>query len=66
MADEFEVYSERRAAIKAGVNRLTLRRARAAGRIRPLVLPHTILYSAVELDRWKKDNAATLARGGKR
>lgn len=65
MSDEFEYYSERRAALKVGVNRLTLRRARAAGRIRPLVLAHTVLYSAVELDRWKKDNAATLARGGK-
>jgi len=66
MPDEFEYYSERRAAIKAGVNRLTLRRHREAGRIRPLILSHTILYSAAEIERWKKANPATIARGGKR
>jgi hypothetical protein len=53
MVDEFEMYSERRAAVKAGVTRKTLRLHRKAGRIRPLVLAHTVLYSRGALEEWR-------------
>lgn len=53
MADDFEMYSERRAAVKAGVTRKTLRLHRKAGRLRPLVLAHTVLYSRAEIESWK-------------
>jgi hypothetical protein len=53
MIDDFEMYSERRAAMEAGVTRKTLRLHREAGRLRPLVLAHTVLYSRAQLERWK-------------
>lgn len=62
MPEEF--YSERRAAVKAGVSRTTLRRHREAGLIRPLVLEHTVLYSRTELEAWKARHLTRERSGG--
>lgn len=58
-----EYYSERRAAVKAGVNRLTLRRHRRAGNITPLVVGGVVLYASNALEDWK---ARHLSRRGRR
>lgn len=53
-----EYYSERRAAVRLGIARMTLRRHRAAGRIKPLCLGGAVLYSAAELERFKASHLA--------
>jgi hypothetical protein len=52
MAEEF-YFSERRAAVRCGIARSTLRRQRAAGLIRALCLGGAVLYSESELERFK-------------
>jgi len=61
MAEEF--YSERRAAVRLGVARTTLRRHRAAGQIRPLCLGGAVLYGESELERFEARHLSS--RGGK-
>ena len=48
-----EYFSERRAAVKVGVNRLTLRRHRRAGKINALVIGGVVLYASNALEDWK-------------
>lgn len=64
-----EVYlSERAAAAKVGVNRGTLRRARAAGKIRPQILDGVVvLYTLSALEDWNTQRTTgRLQKKGKR
>jgi hypothetical protein len=61
MIEEF--YSERRAAVMAGVSRTTLRRARRNKEIRPFVLAHAVFYPLSEIQAFK---ARHLSRRGRR
>lgn len=47
-----ELLSERRAAKRTGVGRMTLRRHRTAGNIVPMVFDGLVLYKASELQNW--------------
>jgi predicted site-specific integrase-resolvase len=51
MAELF--FSERRAAVRLGIARSTLRRYREAGHVRPLCLGGAVLYGELELERFK-------------
>lgn len=59
-----EYLSERRAAVKAGVARMTLRRHRQLGNIRPLVIGGVVLYASNALDEWKARHLSTRGRKG--
>lgn len=59
-----EYLSERRAAVKAGVSRMTLRRHRHLGNIRPLVIGGVVLYASNALDEWKARHLSTRGRKG--
>lgn len=52
MAEE-SYFSERRAAVRLGIARSTLRRYRAAGLVKPLCLGGAVLYGESELERFK-------------
>jgi hypothetical protein len=47
-----KLLSERRAAKRTGVGRMTLRRHRAAGNIVPIVFDGLVLYKVSELHNW--------------
>lgn len=61
MAEEF-YYSERRAAVRLGIGRMTLRRKRAAGLIKALCLGGAVLYSTSELDKFKASHGRAVER----
>lgn len=59
-----EYLSERRAAVKAGVSRMTLRRHRHLGNIRPLVIGVVVLYASNALDEWKTRHLSPRGKKG--
>lgn len=55
-------YSERKAAIALGISRESLRKYRAMGLIKPLVIAHAVLYPQSTLNEW---SARYIIRRGK-
>jgi predicted DNA-binding transcriptional regulator AlpA len=54
-----EVYlSERRAAQAVGISRTTLRKYRALGHIKPVIIGYAVLYPLAEVKAWKARYAA--------
>jgi hypothetical protein len=55
-------FSERRAAVRLGIGRMTLRRKRAAGLVKALCLGGAVLYSESELERFKASYGRAVER----
>lgn len=47
-------YSEREAAENFGINRLTIRKYRSLGKLDPIRIKNTLLYSLEELENFKE------------
>lgn len=60
MKDE-QYLSERKAAVKAGVSRNTLRKHRTAGLIEPLAIGYAVLYPITALEKYMVRRGRPLA-----
>lgn len=59
---EERFFSERRAAVLLGIGRMTLRRKRAAGLVKPLCIGGAVLYSESALRQFKASYGRAVER----